>query len=76
MIPTDLAAALVAAYGDRLERTGALEDPVPPCLAAVLQVLVDEVLPAKEPQAVGSPLAFQIRGEILCTIDALEAIND
>jgi hypothetical protein len=37
--PAEIAAAMVAAYDDRHERTGPLGDPVPVCLAAALRVL-------------------------------------
>ena len=78
MTPPELAAALVAAWADRLERTGPLEDPVAPCLAAVLQVLVDHVAPADMPECNNCCLSMveNIRQEILETNDALEAMND
>jgi hypothetical protein len=45
MTSPELAAAMVAAYDDRYDRTGPLEDPVAPCLAAALRVMVDQVVP-------------------------------
>jgi hypothetical protein len=37
--PAEIAAAMVAAYSDRYERTGPLEEPIYACLAAALRVL-------------------------------------
>jgi hypothetical protein len=45
MTNPELAAAMVAAYDDRYDRTGPLEDPVAPCLAAALRVMVEQVVP-------------------------------
>ena len=45
MTNPELAAAMVAAYDGRYDRTGPLEDPVAPCLAAALRVMVDEMVP-------------------------------
>jgi hypothetical protein len=39
MTPTEIAAAMVAAYLDRCDRIGPLEDPEPECLAAALRAL-------------------------------------
>jgi hypothetical protein len=58
MTPTEIAAAMVAAYRDRYDRTGPLEDPEPACLAAALRAL----------QLVTR------RADLLAVIDALEAI--
>ena len=45
MADPELAAAMVAAYDDRYDRTGPLEDPVAPCLAAAVLVMVEQVVP-------------------------------
>jgi hypothetical protein len=47
MTNPELAAAMVAAYDDRYDRTGPLEDPVAPCLAAALRVMVEQVVPVE-----------------------------
>jgi hypothetical protein len=39
MTPTEIAEAMAEAYRDRYELTGALEDPIEPCLAAALRAL-------------------------------------
>ena len=66
MTTPELAAALVAAYEDRLGDTGPFDDPVPPCLAAVLRVLVD---------AAGSAKHLHV-DQLNSIVDALEAMND
>ncbi len=39
MTPAEIAAAMVAAYSDRYERTGSPEEPIPVCLAAALRAM-------------------------------------
>ena len=57
MTTHDIATAMVAAYCDRYELTGPLEDPEGPCLAAALRVMVEKVLPEMpEPEGAASIL--------------------
>ncbi len=39
MTPIEIAEAMAEAYRDRYERTGPLEDPIEPCLAAALRAM-------------------------------------
>ena len=87
MTSPELAAAMVAAYDDRYDRTGPLEDPVAPCLAAAVLVMVEKVVP-DEPEPKQSAMPFSdwnlkverwdarllIRRELLALVDALEAL--
>jgi hypothetical protein len=42
MTPAEIAKAMADAYRDRYERTGPLEDPIEPCLAAALRAMPPE----------------------------------
>ena len=78
---SELAAAMVAAYDDRYDRTGPLEDPVAPCLAAALRVMVEQVVPdeldymrAAIPDTGWWGKHDLIRSELLALVAALEAL--
>jgi hypothetical protein len=81
MTNPELAAAMVAAYDDRYDRTGPLEDPVAPCLAAALRVMVEQVVP-DEPDYMRAAIPDTgwwgkhdlIRSELLALVAALEAL--
>jgi hypothetical protein len=83
MTSPELAAAMVAAYDDRYDRTGPLEDPVAPCLAAALRVMVDQVVP-DEPDYMRATILDTgwwdkhdlIRSELFAIAAALQEIND
>ena len=76
MTNPELAAAMVAAYDDRYDRTGPLEDPVAPCLAAAVLVMAEQVVPQIPDDCTADVFNRQlrIRSELLALVDALEAL--
>jgi hypothetical protein len=80
MADPELAAAMVAAYDDRYDRTGPLEDPVAPCLAAAVLVMVEQVVPEDlrecasfTNEAISLNLQY-VRQKHLALVAALEAL--
>jgi hypothetical protein len=80
MTSPELAAAMVAAYCERYELAGPLEDPEGPCLAAALRVMVEQVVPEDlrecasfTNEAIRLNLQY-VRQKHLALVDALEAL--
>jgi hypothetical protein len=63
LLMTGLLHRCIDVYDDRLERTGALEDPGPPCLAAVLEHLAAEII--AEANRCPALTAHQVAGRLL-----------
>jgi hypothetical protein len=83
MTNPELAAAMVAAYCERYDRTGPLEDPWAPCLAAAVLVMVDQVVP-DEPDYMRAAIPDTgwwdkhdlIRSDLFALVAALKALSD
>jgi hypothetical protein len=78
----ELATAMVAAYRERYELTGPLEEPEAPCLAAALRVMLERVLP-ETPEPDGAAFMSVVRwsehmrrrAQLQGLCDALEGVS-